>query len=140
MSRSVSCSNPRLTWWFAGCFCRNMGRCSRTLGRGISTGRCFDDLAVRQLHAHQIEHTRQLKLDDLMGFESLLFDEPHLIREVLIWICGWIPVFEVGSVEKTRQRHLADDAATHQIVVCLNFSGDSSGKVGDLDFGRGKVP
>ncbi len=68
------------------------------------------------------------------GFESLLFDEPHLIREVLIWICGWIPVFEVGRVEKTRQRHLADDAAAHQIVVCLNFSGDSSGKVGDAGF------
>ncbi|CHM12539.1 Uncharacterised protein [Salmonella enterica subsp. enterica serovar Typhi] len=69
-----------------------------------------------------------------MGFKSLLLDEPHLIRKMLIWICGWIPVFEVGRIEKTRQRHLADDATTNQIVVCLDFSGDSTGKVGDLDF------
>ena len=69
-----------------------------------------------------------------MGFEGLLFDEPHLIRKMLIWICGWIPVFEVGRVEKTRQRHLADDAAANQIVVCLDFSRDGSGKVGDLNF------
>ena len=36
-----------------------------------------------------------------MGFESLLFDEPHFIREMLVWICGWVPVFEVNLVEET---------------------------------------
>ncbi|CTT44886.1 tail protein from Bacteriophage (fragment) [Escherichia coli] len=94
----------------------------------------FNDLTIRQLHPHQIEHTGQFKLDNLMSFESFLFDKPHFIREMLVWICCWVAVFKINGIEEASQRHLANNAAANKIVVRLNFRRDGSGKVRYLNF------
>lgn len=69
-----------------------------------------------------------------MSFERFLFDKPHFIREMLVWICCWITVFKINGIEEASQRHLANNAAANKIVVRLNFRRDGSGKVRYLNF------